>query len=144
MSSIHTSTQISFKQNICNFDKNNIKKPHMTVFEHIEGSKVYNKLFDDYILPNGKRAYYYYQGGSLVHEIEVPRMPPPEKPLSIPAALQQGMPLTEVLNIIAKPPGRSYHNLYDLIITIKIIIVDVNFHLKYPYQNYQMYPKDIH
>eukprot|EP00198_Chlamydomonas_reinhardtii_P003541 XP_001692877.1 flagellar associated protein [Chlamydomonas reinhardtii] len=68
----------------------NDNRPTLTLFEHVEGSRVSDGLFPSYILPNGKRAHMYYNGGTLLDE-----------------ALQQTMPLANVLNLIAKPPGSA-------------------------------------
>lgn len=75
------------------------------MFEHVTGSRVSEGLFESYGLPNGKSVYYHYTDGSVVNEKEIEKLPPPPRPTSIPTALQHGMPLTNVLNIIAKPPG---------------------------------------
>ena len=37
--------------------------PRLTMFEHIPGAKVFKDMFPDYHLPNGKKAYCYYQAG---------------------------------------------------------------------------------
>lgn len=82
-------------------------RPTLTVFEHVEGSKVSDGLFPSYILPNGKRAHMYYNGGALLDEVSVEAVVPPPRPSTVPQALQQTMPLANVLNLIAKPPGSS-------------------------------------
>lgn len=81
-------------------------RPTLTVFEHVEGSKVSEGLFPSYILPNGKRAHMYYSGGTLLDEVSVEAVIPPPRPSTVPQALQQTMPLANVLNLVAKPPGR--------------------------------------
>ena len=45
--------------------------PSLTVFEHIEGAKVCEGLFPSYQLPNGKQAFMYYNGGSLLDEVSL-------------------------------------------------------------------------
>lgn len=40
-------------------------------------------------------------------EHEVPPPVPPAKPNSVPGALQQSMPLADVMDVIAKPPGSA-------------------------------------
>jgi hypothetical protein len=63
-------------------------------------------LFTEYTLPNGKKAFMYYNGGGVMDEAEVAPTPPPPRPTSVPLALQQTMPLGNVLNKIARPPSR--------------------------------------
>lgn len=38
-------------------------QPRLTLFEHVAGAKVLADLFPFYRLPNGKKAYYYYDAG---------------------------------------------------------------------------------
>lgn len=76
------------------------------MFEHIEGAKVSEGLFTEYQLPNGRKAFMYYNGGGIMDEAEVPPVTPPPRPTTVPLALQQSMPLATVLDVIAKPPGR--------------------------------------
>lgn len=84
----------------------NFRRPRLTMFEHFDGSRVSTKLFPDYTLPNGKSTFYYYDCGSMINEFEMEAISPPKPPSSVPAALQQAMPLAEVLDLVAKPPGR--------------------------------------
>lgn len=95
---------ISFSQKL-SLPTGKTKQPHLTMFEHVVGSKVSEGLFPAYSLPSGRSVFYHYSDGSVINEQAVEKIPPPERPNSIPAALQQGMPLTNVLNVIAKPPG---------------------------------------
>ena len=37
--------------------------PRLTLFEHVAGARVLADLFPYYRLPNGKKAYYYYDAG---------------------------------------------------------------------------------
>ena len=37
--------------------------PRLTLFEHVAGARVLADLFPFYRLPNGKKAYYYYDAG---------------------------------------------------------------------------------
>ena len=37
--------------------------PRLTLFEHVAGAKALADLFPYYRLPNGKKAYYYYDAG---------------------------------------------------------------------------------
>lgn len=97
-------TMISFSQKL-SLPTGKTKQPHLTMFEHVVGSRVSDGLFPAYSLPSGRSVFYHYSDGSVINEQAVERIPPPERPNSIPAALQQGMPLTNVLNVIAKPPG---------------------------------------
>lgn len=82
-------------------------RPTLTMFEHIEGSRVCEGLFPSYQLPNGKKAFMYYNGGVLLDEVSVDAVVPPPRPSTVPQALQQTMPLADVLNLIAKPPGSA-------------------------------------
>ncbi|DBA81483.1 TPA: hypothetical protein ACH3X1_007263 [Trebouxia sp. C0004] len=81
--------------------------PRLTLFEHVPGARVLADLFPYYRLPNGKKAYYYYDAGVVVDEVEVLPSDPPQRPTSVPQALQQNMPLASVLNSISKPPGSA-------------------------------------
>lgn len=49
----------------------------------------------------------YYRGGMLLGEVAVDMVAPPPRPSTVPAALQQTMPLADVLNLISKPPGSA-------------------------------------
>jgi hypothetical protein len=40
-------------------------------------------------------------------EEAIPPVIPPQKPSSVPGALQQSMPLADVMDVIAKPPGSA-------------------------------------
>ena len=64
-------------------------------------------MFPAYQLPNGKQAYMYYDGGMMLDECHVDAVSPPPRPSTVPQALQQTMPLADVLNLIAKPPGSA-------------------------------------
>lgn len=97
-------TVISFEERL-SIDSS-FRRPHLAVFEHVDGSRVSAQLFPDYVLPNGKKAFYYYDSGSMVNEVDILPLPPPDPPTSVPAALQQAMPLANVLHQVAKPPGR--------------------------------------
>jgi hypothetical protein len=44
-------------------------QPKLSIFEHVEGSKVSKGLFPAYQLPNGKQAFMYYNGGQLLDEV---------------------------------------------------------------------------
>lgn len=96
-------TVISFDDKV-RFDPNGLK-PTLTVFEHIEGSRVTEGLFPEYTLPNGRKAYMYYKGGNLMDEAHVDPLTVPMMPVSMPSALQSDMPLAGVLHSITKPPG---------------------------------------
>jgi len=82
-------------------------RPTLTLFEHVQGSRVCEGMFPSYQLPNGKMAYMYYNGGLLLDEMAVDAVQPPPRPSTVPQALQQAMPLADVLNLIAKPPGSA-------------------------------------
>ncbi len=96
---------ISFADRIISND--DPSRPTLTIFEHIDGSRVCKDMFPSYQLPNGKQAYMYYNGGVLLDEVAVDAVVPPPRPSTVPQALQQTMPLADVLNLIAKPPGSA-------------------------------------
>ncbi len=48
--------------------------PRLTLFEHVSGARVLADLFPYYRLPNGKKAYYYYDAGQssvITHQSSV-------------------------------------------------------------------------
>ena len=47
------------------------------------------------------------KGGALMDEAEIAAVRPPPRPTTVPLALQQSMPLAEVLELIARPPGSA-------------------------------------
>ena len=96
---------ISFEDRIMVSEDNT--RPSLTIFEHVDGSRVCNGLFPHYNLPNGKKTYMYYNGGTMLDEVHVEAVLPPPRPSTVPQALQQTMPLADVLNLIAKPPGSA-------------------------------------
>eukprot|EP00892_Ulva_mutabilis_P009697 jgi/Ulvmu1/709/UM010_0081.1 len=83
------------------------QRPTLTVFAHEPGSRVHRDLFPVYQMPNGQMAFMYYNAGRVQSEQEVPAPSPPAKPNSVPGALQQSMPLADVMDVIAKPPGSA-------------------------------------
>lgn len=64
-------------------------------------------LFTQYQLPNGRTAFLYYNAGSAMDEAEFAPVAPPVRPTTVPLALQQSMPLANVMSLIAKPPGTA-------------------------------------
>lgn len=58
---------ISFEDRIISSD--DPTRPLLTLFEHVEGSRVGQDLFPSYQLPNGKQTYMYYNGGTLLDEV---------------------------------------------------------------------------
>ena len=57
-----TRTTISFEQRPTAGAGDNTL-PRLTLFEHVAGARVLQDLFPYYRLPNGKKAYYYYDAG---------------------------------------------------------------------------------
>lgn len=57
-----TRTTISFEQRPSAGGGDNTL-PRLTLFEHVAGARVLEDLFPYYRLPNGKKAYYYYNAG---------------------------------------------------------------------------------
>lgn len=60
-----TRTTISFEQRATAGAGDNTL-PRLTLFEHVAGARVLEDLFPYYRLPNGKKAYYYYDAGNPV------------------------------------------------------------------------------
>ena len=58
---------ITFEDRIISSD--DPTRPLLTLFEHVEGSRVGQDLFPFYQLPNGKQTYMYYNGGTLLDEV---------------------------------------------------------------------------
>ena len=57
-----TRTTISFEQRpTAGVGDNTL--PRLTLFEHVAGARVLADLFPYYRLPNGRKAYYYYDAG---------------------------------------------------------------------------------
>ncbi|GAX81636.1 hypothetical protein CEUSTIGMA_g9064.t1 [Chlamydomonas eustigma] len=83
------------------------RQPKLAVFEHVQGARVSEGLFPVYQLPNGKQAFMYYNGGVLLDEVHVDMASPPPRPSTVPQALQQTMPLANVLDSICKAPGTA-------------------------------------
>ena len=45
--------------------------PRLTLFEHVTGARVLADLFPYYRLPNGKKAYYYYDAGESSASLDI-------------------------------------------------------------------------
>ena len=45
--------------------------PRLTLFEHVNGARVLADLFPYYRLPNGKKAYYYYDAGESSASLDI-------------------------------------------------------------------------
>jgi hypothetical protein len=58
---------ISFEDKIRISD--DTSQPRLTIFEHIEGSRVSQGLYPSYQLPNGKQTFMYYSGGLMLDEV---------------------------------------------------------------------------
>lgn len=99
-------TLVAFDERVFTTDSSGMR-PVLTLFEHVEGSKVSEGLFTEYTLPNGKKVFMYCAAGSAMDEAEVGPVQPPPRPTTVPLALQQSMPLAEVLDFIAQPPGSA-------------------------------------
>eukprot|EP00879_Flechtneria_rotunda_P024201 GHRR01025649.1.p1 GENE.GHRR01025649.1~~GHRR01025649.1.p1 ORF type:complete len:986 (+),score=357.96 GHRR01025649.1:892-3849(+) len=99
-------TIISFENRMFSSDAPG-SRPALTMFPHTEGAKVSQGLFTEYSLPNGRKAFMYYNGGNVMDEAEVGPVWPPSRPTTVPMALQQQMPLAHVLTVMAKPPGSA-------------------------------------
>ncbi|KAF8071180.1 hypothetical protein HT031_001262 [Scenedesmus sp. PABB004] len=69
-------------------------------------AQVSEGLFTSYALPNGGAAFMYFNAGAAADEAEVAPVAPPPRPTTVPLALQQSMPLGDVLSVMARPPGR--------------------------------------
>lgn len=69
--------------------------------------QVSDGLFTRYQLPNGRTAFLYCNAGAAMDEAEFAAVQPPVRPTTVPLALQQSMPLAQVMSLIAKPPGTA-------------------------------------
>ena len=107
LTSDSANSNISFNEANASFGSAGTK---LTMFEHIKGSKLSEGLFPSYRLPNGLQAHYYYAGGKLVNEIDVPSCVPPKRPHTMMGALQLELPQTHTLNVIRVPPGTAGPN----------------------------------
>ena len=107
LTSDSANSNISFNEANASFGSAGTK---LTMFEHIKGSKLSEGLFPSYRLPNGLQAHYYYAGGKLVDEIDVPSCVPPKRPDTMMGALQLKLPMTRTLNVIRVPPGTAGPN----------------------------------
>lgn len=107
LTSDSANSNISFNEANARFGSTGSK---LTVFEHIKGSKLSEGLFPSYSLPNGLQAHYYYAGGKLMDEIDVPSCAPPKRPDTMTGALQLNLPVTHSLNVIRIPPGTAGPN----------------------------------
>ncbi|KAK3271794.1 hypothetical protein CYMTET_19879 [Cymbomonas tetramitiformis] len=103
-------TNISFRTDVFEHDQ---RSARLAMFEHIDGSRVYEGLFPEYHLPNGHQTHYYFTTGGMVDEVEVSLRKPPARPNNMAAALQNAIPVDVVLDKVAKPPG-PYGNWLDM------------------------------
>eukprot|EP00854_Cymbomonas_tetramitiformis_P013539 gene13539-16004_t len=83
-----------------------VPKPKLVLFEHIPGAKVSEGMFPDYLLPNGKKAFFYFHT-CLTDEVEVPLRPPPPLPDTLLTALQSSVPMSSKLQESGKMPGNA-------------------------------------
>jgi hypothetical protein len=63
------------------------RRPKLHMFEHFHGARVYDGLFPDYQLPNGRKAFFCYES-KLLDEVEVTLRECPEVPSTLSMALQ--------------------------------------------------------
>lgn len=76
--------------------------PRVAVFEHFDGSRVYDGLFPVYTLPNGRKAHVYDSGIDIVEESPFGLESPPRRPLTLIALLQDSLP-TAGINSLHEP-----------------------------------------
>lgn len=67
------------------------RRPKLHMFEHFHGARVYDGLFPDYQLPNGRKAFFCYES-KLLDEVEVTLRECPEVPSTLSMALQVRTP----------------------------------------------------
>ncbi|GAX83592.1 hypothetical protein CEUSTIGMA_g11017.t1 [Chlamydomonas eustigma] len=79
----------------------------VAIFEHVEGAKVGEGLYPAYQLPNGKQMYVYYDGGQLVDEVHVDDARAPGKPVTIAQALQDSLPVSDLLGQLTGLKGAA-------------------------------------
>lgn len=82
-------THISFGERQAELDPAKNRRPKLVLFEHHQGSRVYDGLFPDYQLPNGKKAFFYFES-KMVEEVEVLLRAPVPPPVTLTQALQVG------------------------------------------------------
>jgi len=63
------------------------RRPKLHMFEHFHGARVYDGMFPDYQLPNGRKAFFCYES-KLLDEVEVTLRECPEVPSTLSMALQ--------------------------------------------------------
>ncbi|KAK3256636.1 hypothetical protein CYMTET_34234, partial [Cymbomonas tetramitiformis] len=78
-------------------------RPRIALFEHVDGSKVYDGLFPVYNLPSGMKAHYYDHDNKVTDEVEVAREPIPGQPRTLYALLRLSLPPTDVLTLLLHP-----------------------------------------
>ena len=59
------------------------------------------------VLPHALMSFIADSLHSIPQQVHVDAVLPPPRPTTVPQALQQSMPLAEVLNLISKPPGSA-------------------------------------
>jgi hypothetical protein len=56
-------TTMSFADRVA--PSNDDQRPKLTMFAHLEGSRVHKGLYEPFQLPNGRHAFFYYAKGSI-------------------------------------------------------------------------------
>lgn len=64
-------------RNMIRFDDNTLEKPRMALFEHVDGCRMCQGLYQHFLLPNGKMGHYYDIGSTLIDEVRSPAAPLP-------------------------------------------------------------------
>ncbi|KAK3267370.1 hypothetical protein CYMTET_24067, partial [Cymbomonas tetramitiformis] len=98
-------TSINFEEKFRSVPQRGMSRPKLCVFEHVEGSKVSDGLFPDYLLPNGMQAYFYYQPGSLLTERDAELRDPPPMPPIQDVTLCLNTALNAAMEKVLVPPG---------------------------------------
>ena len=96
-------TKISFHEDT--LSDNTASGAKLSIWEHTVGSRVSDDLYPSYQLPNGLRAHYYYVRGKLIDEVEVHPPEVPQRPDTLPGALQATLPHLDSLEAFIDPRG---------------------------------------
>ena len=78
------------------------KVPKLTVWEHVEGSRVAEDTgIRPFLLPNGKKAFYFFQDAQVADRIQLKLDRPPPRPATLALAMQRRLPQTQARFFLA-------------------------------------------
>ena len=89
-----------------------LKRPKLTMFEHVRGSKIGRTHFPCYMMPNGKMSHYFYSRGDVADEVEVFLPAGPMRPVDLHLAMQARLPIPHGLEKIQMPDASSLPSPY--------------------------------